>query len=93
MKDGFIRAAAATPEIKVNNTDFNRRSIAAQIFEADSRGAKIIVFPELCITGYTCGDLFGQSGTLSRAKAALSALVRETADTDILFAVGLPYLM
>ena len=93
MKDGFIKAAAATPEIKVNNTDFNRRSIAAQIFEADSRGAKIIVFPELCITGYTCGDLFGQSGTVSRAKAALSALVRETADTDILFAVGLPYLM
>lgn len=93
MKDGFIKAAAATPEIKVNNTEFNRAEIAAQILEADSNGAKVMVFPELCITGYTCGDLFMQSNTVKRAKNALSAILSETADTDVLFAVGLPYLV
>lgn len=92
MKNGFVKVAAATPEIRVNDTGFNSRNIIKQIFEADSAGAKAVVFPELCITGYTCGDLFLQESLIRRAKAALGEIVDETKQLDILFAVGLPYL-
>lgn len=92
MKDGFVKVAAATPEIKVNNTEYNAASITAAILEAAKNGAKLVVLPELCITGYTCGDLFLQSSLVSRAETALSRIVHDTRDTDILFAVGLPVL-
>ncbi len=92
MKDGFLKVAAATPEITVNNTSKNSERIISQIKEAAENGAKIVVFPELCITGYTCGDLFLQSSTIRRAKEALSNIVAATKKLDILFAVGLPMM-
>lgn len=92
MKDGFLKVAAATPEIEVNNTSKNSETIISQIKEAAENGAKIVVFPELCITGYTCGDLFLQSSTIRRAKEALSKIVSATKKLDILFAVGLPVM-
>lgn len=92
MKDGFLKVAAATPEITVNNTSKNSERIISQIKEAAENGAKIVVFPELCITGYTCGDLFLQSSTARRAKEALSTIVSATKKLDILFAVGLPVM-
>ena len=58
MKHGFIKVAAVTPKMKVADTIYNTDQICAGIEEAAEEGAKIIVFPELCISGYTCGDLF-----------------------------------
>ena len=58
MKDGFIRIAAASPEIKVTDCEFNKNNIISMIKEADQNDASLIVFPELCVTAYTCGDLF-----------------------------------
>ncbi len=92
MKNGFIKVAAATPEIRVCDTEYNSQNIIEQICTAEKNGAKIVVFPELCITGYTCGDLFLQSTLAENAKSALKKIVDETKKLDILFAVGLPYL-
>ena len=58
MRHGFIKVAAATPDIRVADVDYNKGQIIKQMDEAAEAGAKIIVFPELCITGYTCSDLF-----------------------------------
>ena len=60
MKHGFIKVAAMTPKIKVADPIYNAKEIGKGIEEALSKGAKIVVFPELCLTGYTCGDLFLQ---------------------------------
>ncbi len=92
MKNGFVKVAAATPEVRVNDTEFNRKNIVEQIFEAEKNGAKIVVFPELCITGYTCGDLFLQSSIITRAEESLVEILNSTAELDVLFAVGLPIL-
>ncbi len=92
MKNGFFKVAAATPEVRVNDTKFNSENIITNIKEAAQNGAKIVVLPELCITGYTCGDLFLQSSTINNAKNALSEILRKTAKLDVLFAVGLPIL-
>ena len=74
MKDGFLKVACATPRVRVADVDFNTEQICAQIEEAVGKGAKIIVFPELCITGYTCGDLFYQEELLSASRSALRRL-------------------
>ena len=58
MKDGFIKIACATPQLKVADCGYNTDRILALIRQAHERGVKIVCFPELCITGYTCGDLF-----------------------------------
>lgn len=90
MVDGFIKVAAATPKIKVADTTYNAHAITDLILEADAVGAKIIVLPELCITGYTCSDLFFQDRLLNEAKSALSAIAENTKETDALVFVGLP---
>ena len=58
MEQGFIKVAAATPRIKVGDVVYNAQAICQEMEEACERGAKIVVFPELCLTGYTCGELF-----------------------------------
>lgn len=68
MKHGFVKVAAVTPKIKVADTAYNVGQISLGLKEAAESGAKIIVFPELCITGYTCGDLFLQSCFLGRQR-------------------------
>ncbi len=90
MKDGFIRAAAATPDIKVADCGYNAGQIIALIKQAAERDASIVVFPELCITGYTCGDLFLQKVLLDGAENALKRIAAETAGLDIVSIVGLP---
>lgn len=90
MKHGFIKAAAATPQIKVADPAYNAKQICVMMDEAAKNGAKIIVFPELCITGYTCGDLFLQELLLQEAKVQLLTLAAHTADKDALVFVGLP---
>ena len=90
MKHGFIKAAAVTPKIKVADPKHNAGEICKKIDEAIEAGAKIIVFPELCITGYTCGDLFLQELLLEQAKKELLNIALYTKDKDALVFVGLP---
>ena len=90
MRDGFIKVAAATPEIRVADVEYNTESILGLIRKAKGMGVKICVFPELCITGYTCGDLFNQSVLIDGAMDGLKRILRETGDVDMLCAVGLP---
>ena len=90
MRHGFVKAAAATPDIRVADVDFNTEKICEAIGKACENGAKIIVFPELCITGYTCGDLFTQDVLLKAAGDAVLKIAEYTADKDILAFVGTP---
>lgn len=91
MKHGFIKVAAVTPKIKVADPVHNADVICAGIDEAVEAGAKIIVFPELCLTGYTCGDLFLQSLLLERTKEELLRVAEYTEGCDALIFVGLPF--
>ena len=90
MRQGFIKVAALTPKVKVADTTYNREQICMLIDEAQEKGAKILVFPELCITGYTCGDLFYQELLLREAKKELLAIAKYTERKDGLVFVGLP---
>ncbi len=90
MKHGFIKAAAVTPKIKVADPRYNAKEIGKEIEEAVRRGARLIVFPELCLTGYTCGDLFLQEILLTQTMEALGEVKTATEDSDALVFVGLP---
>ena len=90
MKDGFIRVCAATPEVAVADPIFNGERIIHCIEEAVKQGAKLIVLPELCITGYTCGELFLQESLLDAADAAVKRIRDVFRDEDILICVGAP---
>lgn len=90
MFDGFIKVAAATPEIKTADCEYNKNTIIELIRQADAQEVKILVFPELCITGYTCQDLFFQSALLDGALKALREIAAATAGTDMLTVVGCP---
>ena len=90
MTDGFIKIASATCDIKVADTRHNANKIIEIINEAADRGVKIICFPELCITGYTCADLFLQDTILKGAIEAVEYIAYETKHIDIVAIVGLP---
>lgn len=90
MNMGFIRCAAATPEIKVADCEHNADEIIRLSMEAAKLGASVAVFPELCITGYTCGDLFLHKTLLDSAKKALLRIARETSALDMLIFAGIP---
>lgn len=91
MRQGFVKVAAVTPKIKVADTKYNAELILDMMKESARQGAKIVVFPELCLTGYTCQDLFLQERLLQGAKDALMKLVKESASLDAIFFVGLPF--
>ena len=93
MKQGFVKVAAATPTIKVADVEHNQKEICRLIDETVANGAKIIAFPELSITGYTCGDLFSQEILLKKAKEALKKIVAHTIGKQALIFVGLPYVV
>ncbi len=90
MEQGFIKVAAVTPKIRVADPAYNAGVICERLEEACKNGAKIIVFPELCITGYTCGDLFLQEILLREASAQLLCIAERTRGKDALVMVGLP---
>lgn len=90
MNDGFIKAAAATPEIRVADCEYNTDKIIALIDEAKLRAVKLLVFPELCVTGYCCHDLFYQPALLNGALEQLARIVKATETSDMLTAVGCP---
>lgn len=90
MKHGFIKTAAVTPDIRVADVAYNTESICRKIDETTAAGAKIVVFPELCITGYTCGDLFTQEVLLRDARKSLHRIAEYTKGKDALIFVGVP---
>ena len=90
MNDGFIKTAAATPEIRVADCEYNTNKIIALIDEAKLRAVKLLVFPELCVTGYCCHDLFYQPALLNGALEQLARIVKATEGSDMLTAVGCP---
>ena len=90
MKYGFVKVAAAIPAVKVADCKFNAQQIDTQIAIADGKGVQIIVFPELCITGYSCADLFGQTLLLEEAEIALMQIMNNTRQMDIISIVGMP---
>ena len=90
MKDGFIKVAAGTPDIKVADCEYNRAEITALIDKAYAAGVRILALPELCITGYTCQDLFFQQTLLDGALNALREITEHTAGSDMLISVGCP---
>ncbi|RKJ73338.1 NAD(+) synthase [Butyricicoccus sp. 1XD8-22] len=90
MKHGFIKVSAATPALRVADTEGNAAEIAALARCAAAEGCALCVFPELSLSGYTCGDLFNQQVLLDGAEAALAAVCRETSALDMLIVVGLP---
>ena len=90
MKQGFVKVAAVTPKIVVADTKENTALICAEIKKAEKEGAKIIVLPELCITGYTCSDLFLQEKMLREARQSLLEIAAFTFALDCIVFVGLP---
>ena len=90
MKYGFVKTAAATPKIRVADCEYNANQIISCVKEAYENGAALLVFPELCVTGYTCSDLFLQSTLLKAAEKAVLKIKNETKDLDIVFVIGVP---
>jgi len=91
MKDGLIKVAAVTPQINVADVDHNMITIKLAISDAVSAGAKLIVLPELCISGYSCRDIFFQESLLEACEKALCDLVEYCCNYDAVIAVGLPF--
>ncbi|MFZ1791876.1 MAG: nitrilase-related carbon-nitrogen hydrolase, partial [Anaerolineae bacterium] len=89
---GFARVAAVSPEMRVADCAFNTQAIIAALRQAKERGAQLVAFPELCITGYTCGDLFFQTTLLDGARAGLERIAEETRKLNAACVVGLPIL-
>ncbi|KAI4448587.1 Glutamine-dependent NAD(+) synthetase [Eubacterium plexicaudatum ASF492] len=90
MEHGYIKAAALSPKIKVADTKYNGEVLIHHSKEAAAHGAHVIVFPELCVTGYSCGDLFLQELLLQEAKNQLFNIAEQTAQVDAVIFVGLP---
>ena len=90
MKDGFLRTAAATPKIRVADPQYNAKQIIELMEQGESRGVKVMVFPELCLTGYTCSDLFLQASLLESVKRELKHIVEASKKLHMIAFVGLP---
>ncbi len=90
MNDGFLKVAAATPSIKIADCVYNGKAILELMKEAAKRGVGVVVFPELCLTGYTCGDLFRDRTLITAAEKALADLMDKTRRMNLLAVVGLP---
>ncbi len=90
MRDGFIKVAAVTPEVKVADIAFNLAEIKRRITEAAAGGAKLIVFPELSISAYSCRDIFFNDLLLQKSREALLDIADFSTDIDALIFVGLP---
>ncbi len=92
MNYGFVKVAAAVPPVKVADCQYNAEQIEKMINEADEKGVQIIAFPELCITGYTCADLFAQQLLLEKAEMGLVQVMNNTRQLDIICIVGMPVI-
>ena len=93
MNYGFVKVAAAVPHVKVADCKFNVEKIESLIAVAEGKGVQIIVFPEMSVTGYTCGDLFGQQLLLEEAEMGLMQILNNTRQLDIISIVGMPVIV
>ena len=93
MKYGFVKVAAAVPAVKVADVDYNVQQIESLIAQAEGRGVEVIVFPELCLTGYSCQDLFKEQLLLDRAEEGMMMLLDFTRKLDVISIVGLPVVI
>ena len=93
MKYGFVKVAAAVPAIKVADVAYNVQQIEGLIAQAEGRGVEVLVFPELCLTGYTCQDLFTQQLLLDKAEDGLLVLLDFTRKLDVISIVGMPVVI
>ena len=90
MRDGFVKVAAGTPKIRVADCRYNAEQIFTLMREAAAQGVRVLCLPELCLTGYTCGDLFLQDTLLSGAEEGLSTILEATKNLDMVTALGMP---
>ena len=90
MNYGFLKVASAIPATQVADCTFNIQEIKRQIDEAQQQGVAVVVFPELCITGYTCADLFSQQLLIKNAEKSLQWLLDANADNSVVAIVGMP---
>ncbi|WP_263667424.1 NAD(+) synthase [Bacteroides nordii] len=93
MNYGFVKVAAAVPRVKIADCNFNAKQLESLIAVADGKGVQIITFPEMCITAYTCGDLFGQQLLLEEAEMALMQILNNTRQLDIISILGMPVIV
>ena len=91
MKDGFVKVAAAAPQVRVADLEFNTKRIIEDMSAAREQGVKVLCFPELCITGYSVGDLVLQQAVITGAKRCLAEIAEASKGMDMLVAVGLPW--
>lgn len=93
MNYGFVKVAVAIPQVRVADTRFNTEQIENLIAIAEGKQIQIVSFPELCITGYTCGDLFAQQTLLESAEEALMQILSNTRQLDITAILGMPIVV
>ncbi len=93
MKHGFLKVAAVTPKIRIADCDYNAKAAIKAIKDAALKGAQIICLPELCVTGYTCGDLFFQKTLQDGAIIAVQEIAKETKEIDAIIFVGAPFAL
>ena len=93
MKYGFVKVAAAVPAVKVADVEYNVQQIESLIAQAEGRGIEVMVLPELCMTGYTCQDLFREQALLDRAEESVMVLLDFTRKLDIITVVGVPVVI
>ena len=93
MKDGFIKVAAATPKVKVADPEYNTKEIIKIIRQAGDEEASLLVFSELAVSGYTCGDLFLQDPLLEESLKGLMEIKKETKGMDMVVTVGCPLVV
>ena len=90
MKDGFVSVACGTPKLRLADCNYNAEQTFTMMRKAEKAGAKVLVLPELGLTGYSCGDLFYQDTLLRSAEEALSTVLAATRNLEVVTAVGLP---
>lgn len=90
MKHGFIQVAAAVPAVKVADVDYNVQQVESMIAQAERQGVEVVVFPELCLTGYSCQDLFKEQLLIDKAEEGLLALLDFTRKLNVISIIGLP---
>ena len=90
MKDGFVSVACGTPKLRLADCNYNAEQTFTLMRKAEKAGAKVLVLPELGLTGYSCGDLFYQDTLLRSAEEALSTVLAATRNLEVVTAVGLP---
>ena len=93
MKFGFVKVAAAIPTVRVADCKFNAQQTETQIMVADGKGVQIVIFPELNLTGYSCGDLFSHKLLIEQAEMALMQVMNNTRQLDIISIVGMPVVV